>query len=184
MKNVLRTTVAAAMFFVCALAFAEDRTTLVFGPRVGGMYIFGDWATFDSSMQDLFPDPDRSYYPFMTHFGVNFEQRIRLGGTQSHFAFQEVFTVGGLDQNVVVPSLNTLIGFRSHTGLEFGLGPNMAITNNDGAVGFAVSVVYAVGWTFSFNGVYVPVDVAVVPTPKDGRPRVTILTGFNFEIGE
>jgi len=173
----------AVVLSVCAaVCSAQARTLLVFGPRVGMMYIFGDWAGFDSGMQVIFPDADRTYYPFMTHFGVNFEQRIRLGGTSSHFAFQEVLTFGGLDQNVVLPSLNTLIGFRSHAGLEFGLGPNFSLVNDGGAIGLGVSVVYAVGWTFSFRDVYVPVDIAVVPTPKDGRPRLTIMTGFNFDL--
>ena len=156
---------------------------MVIGPRVGLTYIFADRSEFDYSVQQIFPDPGRQYFPFLTQFGVNFEQRIGLGDTQSHFAFQEVLILGGLDQNFILPSLSTLIGFRSHSGLEFGLGPNFSITSSeDGASKIAMSVVYAIGWTFSFQGVYVPVNIAVVPTPKDGHVRLTFLSGFNFDM--
>ncbi len=54
---------------------------------------------------------------------LNLEQRLRLGSTNSHFAFQELFLVGGMDQGIFLPSFDFLIGFRSHWGLQFGLGP-------------------------------------------------------------
>ena len=89
---------------------------------------------------------------------------------------------GGLDQNVVIPSLSVFIGFRSHAGLEFGLGPNLSMTRSADGPGIALAVAYAVGWTFSFENVFVPVNIAVIPTPKDKGPRITIMTGFNFTV--
>jgi hypothetical protein len=47
--------------------------------------------------------------------------------------------------------------------------------------GLDLSVAYSVGWTFSFEDVFVPVDLAFIPTPSDGKPRITLLTGFNFK---
>ena len=118
--------------------------------------------------------------PGLTQFGLNVERRIQLGTTDSHFVFQEILVIGGLDQNLVMPSLNTLIGFRSHAGLEIGLGPNLSLAVVDGRPSLAVSVLYAIGWTFSFSDVHVPVNVAIVPTPRGGNPRLTVITGFNF----
>ncbi|MBN1686890.1 MAG: hypothetical protein JW852_09565 [Spirochaetales bacterium] len=173
-----------ATVLLCGLARAgaSDRLEMIIGPRVGATYIFANWEAFDTLMQQIFPDPERNYTPLITQFGVNVEQRIRLGETQSHFAFQEVLVLGGLDQNFMLPSLSTLIGFRSHTGLEFGLGPNFTISSHGGRAKFAMSVVYAVGWTFAFQGVYVPVNIAIVPTPKDGHIRLTAMSGFNFNM--
>jgi hypothetical protein len=159
----------------------EKRLEIVYGPRVGVTYIVADPEKFDESVQGVFPDGDREYFPIITQFGLNVEQRIRLGNTQSHFAFQEVLLLGGLDQNIVIPSLSLLIGFRSHVGLEFGLGPNVSMTRSSDEPGIGLSVVYAAGWTFSFEDVFVPVNIAVVPTPSDKSPRITLLTGFNFK---
>jgi hypothetical protein len=161
---------------------ADDRSVMVIGPRVGASYIMATRIEFDDRIQQIFPDAGREYLPVLTQFGVNFEQRIRLGGTQSHFVFQEVLLFGGLDQNFILPSLSTLIGFRSYAGLEFGLGPNFSITADNDVASVAMSVVYAVGWTFSFQGVFVPVNIAIIPTPKDGHFRLTLLSGFNFKV--
>ena len=162
---------------------ADERFQFVFGPRVGATYIFvDDWTSYDNTIQKAFPDNARTYFPVITQFGLNIEQRIRLGTTKSHFAFQEVLLVGGIDQNVVIPSLSTLIGFRSQAGLEIGIGPNFAMSVKDGNPVLGMSVVIAAGWTFSFEGVYVPVNIAIVPTPRDGSPRLTIVTGFNFDL--
>ena len=169
---------------VSSLADSRSRFQFVFGPRVGATYVMvEDWDAYDETMQVPFPDTDRQYFPIITQFGVNLEQRIRLGGTQSHFAFQEVLLVGGIDQNTPLPSLSMLIGFRSHAGLEIGLGPNLSMSVKNNVPVVAMSVVIAAGWTFSFNDVYVPVNIAIVPTPRDSSPRLTILTGFNFHVG-
>ena len=114
---------------------------------------------------------------------MNLEQRIKLGETKSHFAFQEVFLIGGIDQSIVLPSLSFIIGYRHSSGLEFGLGPNISTTSDiRGDIIPSISVVYSIGWTFSYQSVYVPINLAIVPTPVDGHPRVSLLTGFNFYI--
>jgi hypothetical protein len=118
----------------------------------------------------------------MTQFGVNLEQRLRLGSAASHFAFQEVLVVTGIDQGVFLPSGSLLLGFRSHRGLEFGLGPNLVATyDRDAAeIELAVSVVYAVGWTIPVYNVFIPIDLAVIPTASDGFPRLSLVSGFPF----
>ncbi|MBW8003557.1 MAG: hypothetical protein FVQ80_16350 [Planctomycetes bacterium] len=189
MRKVLNV-VMCIPFLLClgipnALAQDEDEESMlefIFGPRVGVSWVIATPEQFNESVQQIFPDETRAYFPIFTQFGINLEQRIRLGTTKSHFAFQEVLVIGGLDQNIVLPSLNFLIGFRSHAGLEFGLGPNISMSRSAGDIEITVSVVYAVGWTFFFQNVFVPVNIAVVPTPSDGHPRITFLTGFNFKL--
>jgi hypothetical protein len=134
---------------------------------------------FNDAVQEVFPNPDRQYIPIFTQFGINFEQRIRLGDTRSHFAFQEVLLLGGVDQNFFLPSLSVLIGFRSRAGLEFGLGPNLTLQSLSGDLEAGLAVVFSVGWTFTFSNVFVPVDLAFVPSPLGSR--VSLLTGFNFK---
>ena len=73
-----------------------------------------------------------------------------------------------------------MLGFRSHIGLEFGLGPNFSLTETPTGVGVSVSVAYAVGWTFTFNDVYIPINIIIDPTSSDGYIRIALLAGFNF----
>ena len=163
---------------------AAPEISFVFGPRVGISYSATTTANFNSLIQEYFPAPERSYLPIMSQFGVNFEQRVQLGLTDSHFAFEEVIMLTGLDQSVFIPSVSLLIGFRSKAGLEFGLGPSFSVTYSDSGLNIPVTVVYAVGWTISFSDVYIPINLVILPTPADGFPRFGILTGFNFFVGD
>jgi hypothetical protein len=173
------------LFMVGANVLAQSdeevvRNEILWGAVVGITYVAAIQEDFNRKIQEMYPDDERNYYPLLTQFGINFEQRIRLGSTKSHFAFQEVFTVGGIDQGIALPFFNFLVGFKSHKGLQFGLGPDFVARWTKEELELAVSVVYAVGWTFSFYGAYVPVSLAVVPTPDDGHPRFSLISGFNF----
>jgi hypothetical protein len=179
-----RTLCACVLFFGCVHAFAGPSVYHVFGPRAGFTFVAAPAADFNTMLQEFYPDAGRDYVPIMSQFGVNLEQRIQLGFTDSHFVFQEVILVTGLDQNILIPSFSGLIGFRSKFGLEFGLGPSFNIKASDSGIEVAMTVVYAIGWTISFSGVYVPINLVVLPTPADGLPRIGIITGFNFFIGD
>ena len=157
----------------------DDRFRFVFGPRVGVLFVGANPDEFNALFQSIY-SPDRDYIRLLTQFGVNFEQRIKLGNTKSHFAFQEVLLFGGLDQNVIIPVLATMVGFRSHAGLEIGMGPNFSPTSTAGNIGISVSVAYTVGWTFKFEDVNIPVNIVVDPTSDNGWIHVALLTGFNF----
>jgi len=170
-------TVMVVALVLSVLVFADDiegpeAFSLVFGPRIGGSYILVTPEDFTSSVNELYPGG--SYFPVVTLFGVTLEQRILLGQTKSHFAFQEVLLVGGLEQGVALPEGAFLIGYRDFSGLEFGVGPILHMR------GFGV--VAAVGWTFSYQGVYVPVDISLIIPNADRPASISITTGFNFQI--
>ena len=61
-----------------------------------------------------------------------------------------------------------LVGVRARSGLEFGLGPNLAL---DGA-----ALAFAAGKSFNVGGVSIPVDLAVVSS--QGGVRTTLLLGY------
>ena len=155
---------------------------MLLGPVVGMTYVVDAQGTLDAKLQEMYPNPDRSYTPFFTQFGVNLEQRLRLGTTRSYFAFQEVFAVGGMDQGIFLPSVSFFLGFRSHRGLQFGLGPNLVVRWAQSEPELATSVTYAVGWSFPFYGAFVPVSLAFSATSEDGNPRIGLISGFNFEV--
>ena len=78
--------------------------------------------------------------------------------------------ISGLEQGVTLPSLNWLVGIRTATGTEFGIGPNIT------PVG--VGLVVAAGVTVRSGALNIPLNVAAASS-KSGM-RVSIMTGFNI----
>ena len=78
--------------------------------------------------------------------------------------------MGGLEQDLVLPSLTWLVGLRTSGGTEFGIGPNVTPAG--------VALALAFGVTFRAGVMNVPMNIAVVPS-KAGT-RVSFLTGFNM----
>jgi hypothetical protein len=106
----------------------------------------------------------------ISQFGWQFEKQFysKTGGLAAVNEF--VFLLGGLEQGVTLPSASWMVGLRSPSGLEFGIGPNVT------PAGVALAV--AGGVTFRSGALNVPVTFAVVPS--QAGMRVSMLTGFNF----
>lgn len=175
MRGIILPLVLAAAMGGTALAQEVTRPAgfeLIIGPRVGANYVLTTPADFNARVSAFYGGG--GYFPAMSVFGAVVEQRILLGESRSHFAFQEVLAVTGLEQGLSIPSLVLLMGFRASSGLELGLGPRLTPTG--------VGVAVAVGWTFAYRGVFVPVDLSFV-LPSGDQPSVLALTtGFNFVI--
>jgi hypothetical protein len=165
-----------ALAALCSPCFGQEMEEpegfkIVVGPRVGVGYMMDTPEHFTQSLREMFPTGD--YYPVLTLFGITLEQRIVLGQTRSHFAFQELVLIAGLEQGIALPEAAVLIGYRDYSGLEFGIGPIVHLS------GFGV--VAALGWTFAYRGVYVPVDISFTIPTGDRPGVVSLTTGFNFQ---
>ena len=134
------------------------------GPRFGGTFLS------DGIVQKLKRDDGLTVAPFISQFGWQFEKQF-YGSEHGPRAVTEcVLLLGGLEQGVVLPSLNWLVGIRTTKGAEFGVGPNVT------PVGVALAL--AAGVTFRAGVLNVPVNLAVVPS-KSGV-RVSLLSGFSM----
>lgn len=133
------------------------------GPRFG-------FTSLSDGVQELLHDRSIDVGTGISQFGWQFEREFysRQGGLA--VLNEWVVLAGGLEQGLVIPSLTWLVGLRSPTGVEFGLGPNVT------PVGVALAV--AGGVTIRSGALNVPITFAVVPS-KDGM-RVSMLTGFNI----
>ena len=107
---------------------------------------------------------------WVTQFGWQFENRFKTGDNGLTALNEWVVLVGGLEQGVVLPSVSWMVGIRTGTGVEFGVGPNITPAG--------VALAAAAGVTFRRGALNVPVNLAVVPS-KSGV-RVSVLTGFNM----
>jgi hypothetical protein len=140
------------------------RTVNLSGPR------FGFTSLSQGVLDTLQQEHNITIRSGISQFGWQFEKQFysKSGGVAAVNEF--VVLVGGLEQGVVLPSATWIVGLRSPTGLEFGIGPNVTPAG--------VALALAGGVTFRSGSLNVPVTFAVVPS-KAGM-RVSMLTGFNF----
>ena len=133
------------------------------GPR------FGLTVLTQQTVDRLLSEQDIAVRPMISQFGWQFERRLYTNGDGVTMLTEWVPLISGLDQGVALPSLNWLVGLRTASGTEFGLGPNIT------PVG--VGLVIAAGVTMKTGALHVPFNFAVA-TSKYG-PRISIMTGFN-----
>jgi hypothetical protein len=119
-------------------------------------------------------DTHYDYIPFLTSFGASLEQRIPLGETKSHFAVQEIASVNGLEQSLILPVCSILAGYRNAGGLTAGVGPQLSID------GF--QILLAIGWTMKYRGINIPFDISYIISNAKAASSITLTTGYNFII--
>jgi len=134
------------------------------GPRLGATFLS------DGIVDKLSDDAYIEVGSVVTQFGWQFEKRFAMSDSGITPVTEWVMLLGGLEQGVALPSLTWLVGLRSRSGAEFGVGPNLT------PVGAALAV--AGGFTLRSGSVNFPVNLAVVPS-KSGI-RVSLLAGFNM----
>jgi hypothetical protein len=139
------------------------RTVSMAGPRFG-------LTMLSSGNVDALKKHDINVRPLLTQFGWQFEKRVYTNREGLTALTEWVPLISGLEQGVVLPSLNWLVGVRSPAGLEFGIGPNITP--------LGVGLVVAGGVTVRSGALNIPMTFAVA-TSRSGA-RVTILTGFNL----
>jgi hypothetical protein len=130
------------------------------GPRLGLTLVSGSRA--EATLRKL------GMSQVMTQFGWHIEQQVSPMGSGLAFVIEEVVLAGGMEQQKFLPSLTLLVGVRTPSGLEFGLGPNLS------AVGTALAV--AVGKSFTYGEMSFPINLALVGSPD--ALRTTILIGY------
>jgi hypothetical protein len=133
------------------------------GPR------FGLTVLNQQTVDSLLAERDISVRPMISQFGWQFERRLYTNGDGLTMLTEWVPLVSGLDQGVALPSLNWLVGVRTLSGTEFGIGPNLTP--------LGVGLVVAAGVTMKTGALHVPFNVAIA-TSKHGA-RVSVMTGFN-----
>lgn len=133
------------------------------GPRIGITYLDADKI----NEKDIELKSD-----IITQFGWQFETDYFALEDGTAGVVEAVVLIGGLEQNLFLPSVNFLVGLRSPEGFEFGFGPNLSLSG--------AAFVVAVGYTFKTKYLNFPLNFAVVPS-KDGV-RLSLLTGFNARV--
>jgi hypothetical protein len=135
------------------------------GPRFGFTVFTGEVAEWRQS---------QGLEPIMSQFGWQFETQMVSTKTGNQALMECLVLFGGLEQDEASLSLAWLAGYRTPTGLEFGVGPNFNANLKEDMTN--TSMVVAAGATLPFGELYVPVNFAV--SFSDGGPRITALVGW------
>jgi hypothetical protein len=171
MKLSSRLAAAAAVLVTVLVSPAKGQTYLpppvhsveLSGPRLG-------LTVLDRGVLDRLADRSISVRPVISQFGWQLEKQFFTKSSGLTAVNEWVLLVGGLEQSVALPSATWMVGVRTSSGTEFGIGPNLT------PAGLALAV--ATGVTFRTGPMNVPVNLAVVPS-KVGM-RVSVLTGFTM----
>jgi hypothetical protein len=186
MKSFLLRLVAFFLLSLCIsdnVLAQEKKIKVLFGPRAGITYVAADPDSFTTSVNDIY-HTNNDYFPLFSEIGLSVQQHIRISTTESYFTFQELLLIGGLDQNIVLPSISLLLGYVSPFGLNVGLGPYLTLQGSEGKAGIAASMVFKAGWTFRIHDVALPVSFTIVPLPGNDMPILKLLTGLDFNFSD
>lgn len=134
------------------------------GPRAGLTYLA---PGIQAKVEEF---GGKSVAPFISQFGWQWETRMFSIEGGATGVSEWVLLVGGLEQDLLLPSLTWLVGVRSAAGTEFGVGPNLT------PAGTALAL--AGGISLRSGPLFIPINLAVVPS-RSGV-RISVLTGFNM----
>jgi hypothetical protein len=155
----------------------DDRVTFVQrnlgGPRLGITYVPGSNELFDELKSK---NMDR----MLSQFGWHFEYQVIPDGGGPQFVVQFVPLVAGVEYGRFVPSATLAMGVRFPSGIEFGLGPNLLITGGDKAV--RTSLIMAVGKSFNYGGVSIPLNFVFAKSPEGNR--LSFILGYAISKGK
>lgn len=132
------------------------------GPRFGATYI---------RPGELANELKNEYgaEPLITQFGWQFETQYFVLPNGVSGLVEFIGLIGGLEQNLFLPSLTFLVGIRGKNGLELGFGPNLSLAG--------AAFVFAAGANYRVGQLNIPVNLAFVPSTKGSR--ISLLIGFN-----
>ena len=126
---------------------------------------------------------------FTTQYGWEWESRFADGGGDVTGIVEWIALVGGMEQGLFLPSISSVIGARTISGFEVGVGPNLSLSG--------VGMLFAVGYNFKSGSLNLPVNLVFMPGkdvkgdyindsgasesyPYNTGTRISIMVGFNM----
>lgn len=132
------------------------------GPRVGGTIVTPGASSFFIQGGDLPSDQNwRGNYEaweqsssFISQYGWQLETKF-IDSEDVAGLVEWVFLVGGMEKGLFLPSVSSLFGMRTKSGVEAAFGPNLSISG--------VAMVLAVGITIKTGDLNIPINLSFVP---------------------
>ena len=132
------------------------------GPRIGVVYMTASPSTAflngDLKLDDDFPLQNEydniAKGALTTLYGWQWESRFADGGDVTGIV-EWIVLVGGMEKGKFLPSVSSMVGARTESGLEFAVGPNLSLGG--------VAMVFGVGYNFRSGNLNLPVNIGFVP---------------------
>ena len=170
-------------FLACVLCLGLSIPAVADDHAVGGSASSDmDWTArkgmrFGYNYANKADESDRLESPHMFALGFEMQQTMD-GDSWLDLLFIQNLTISGLDQSVVLPSANALVGFEINDSLQLAVGVNATIVDPSEENHY-VHLVTAVGWTQDAGIFSVPVHLVYVPDVNNYY-RVAATTGINW----
>ena len=139
------------------------------GPRMGLMMAPGD-GSITRRLRD------HGLGSVVSQFGWQFERRVVPFGGGPQLVTEAIPLFGGVEYGKIVPSLTLVLGARSPSGFEFGMGPSFTVVS---ATGINAGLVIAAGKSIDYGAVCIPLNLAVSTNPKG--TMVTVIAGYAID---
>ena len=139
------------------------------GPRMGLMMAPGD-GSISRRLKD------HGLGSVVSQFGWQFEHRVEPFGGGPQLVTEVIPLFGGVEYGRMVPSLTLVMGIRSPSGYEFGMGPSFTVVS---ATGLNAGLVIAAGKSLDYGSVCIPLNLAVSTNPRG--TMVTLIAGYAID---
>jgi len=147
------------------------------GPRFGLVQVTGEAADALRS--------EHGASPTLTAWGWQWEYQYESLANGPTGLLEFVPILAGLEQGLVIPTVNVLFGIRAPGGFEVAAGPNISpvtAPDEDGdgerEVSAGLGLTFALGYNFRIGEMNLPVNLAYVSN-EDG-PRYSLTFGWNL----
>jgi len=132
------------------------------GPRIGMVFITASPASSFlngkltlEELGELPADYDEiTKGNLTTLYGWQWESRFADAGNVTGIV-EWVALVAGMEKGKFLPSVSSMVGARTESGLEFAVGPNLSMGG--------IAMVFGVGYNFKSGNLNMPVNLAFVP---------------------
>ncbi len=139
------------------------------GPRMGLMMAPGD-GSISRRLKD------HGLGSVVSQFGWQFERRVVPFGGGPQLVTEAIPLFGGVEYGKLVPSLTLVMGVRTPSWFEFGMGPSFTAVS---ATGVNSGLVIAAGKSINYGAACIPLNLAVSTNPKG--TMVTLIAGYAID---
>lgn len=170
-KSVLVLGITSVLFVGSIFAQAEDEEVTfsernLSGPRLG-LTVIPRGQPVGKALEQM------GLGTTVSQFGWHFEHLVIPNAGGPAFAIQFIPLVGGVEYGKFIISSTLALGVRLPNGIEFGMGPNIL---SEQKLGTSSALMLAVGKSFNYGGVRIPIDLVYVTNPNGGR--IGIMFGY------
>ena len=134
------------------------------GPRVGITMISAgslasilrkDVPLFSDDVMEKWTGSTGKYGAAISQYGWQWESRFADAGNVTGIV-EWIVLVGGMEKGFFLPSVSSMVGVRTASGIEFAAGPNLSLGG--------IAMVIGAGYNFKFGKLNLPVNIAYVPS--------------------